>query len=161
MLSCYLCNRNNSLIMNFCIKILLVFLFMAACSESGEKDLFHEFPEKQWKRFDNVLLEFEVTQPGIYYDMWIEIHYEGTPVVKQLPLAVIMSAPGGEIRKRHMILDFDDDSPGNVSRKTAMVLRRDFAFSEKGSCTFEIENRSQKIEIDGLHKIGIIIKRSH
>jgi gliding motility-associated lipoprotein GldH len=147
--------------MNFHIKILFILFFLTACIKSGDKDLFYEFPEKQWNRFDNVLLEFEVSNPGIYYDMWVEVHYEGTPVVKQLPMAVIMSAPGGEIRKRHLELNFNDDTPGNVTKKTAMILRKDFAFSEKGSCTFEIENRSQKIEIGGLHKIGIIIKRSH
>ena len=115
---------------------------------------FHFFPDQNWKRFDNPIITFEIDKPGIFYDMLIEVDYDATLAHDELPITVIMTTPSGEIRSRNLTLKMDDQEG-----KILPVLRKDYAFSEKGVCAFEIENRSQYIDSPGMEKIGIILKR--
>ncbi len=106
-------------------------------------------------------MDFNIEYPGIFYNMWLELHYTSSFDLNNLPVTVIMYTPSGEIRSRDLILKFEPKGDKNSEPgKLRVLLRKEFAFSEKGSCKFEIENRSQKIKTSGLISIGIIIEKA-
>ena len=125
------------------------------CDNNNIISSYYSFPEQSWKRFDNPIIEIDISKPGIFYDMWIELESENPPATDELPITVIMSTPSGEIRSRSLTLYI---TAGDEKIRT--ILRKDFAFSNKGLCTFEIENRSQNIETKRLKRIGIVLEKS-
>ena len=121
----------------------------------------YSFPDGQWGRFDNPIIDIEIVSPGIYYDMYLELDFDASQSPDNFLITVIMYTPSGEIRSRDIQLDFNTDSDENTKPgKLSVVLRRDFAFSDKGNCKFEIENRSTKIVTPGMKSIGVLMKVS-
>lgn len=139
--------------------LLLVFILAGCSSETGYRSSY-SFPEKQWKRFDNPVMDIEISTPGIFYDMFMEIHYDTSQLPKNFPINVIMYTPSGEIRSRDLILDFTKKKDSETFGTLRIVLRREFAFSDKGICKFEFENRSTKVNNPGIRDISIILEKS-
>ena len=134
-------------------KYLLIIMLLAACS-SPETKRFYTFPNDTWKRFENPVINMEISKPGIFYDLYVEVEYDKNLTPDFIPISVITSTPDGEVRGRSLSLKF---SEGNGMIKE--ILRKDFAFAEAGNCSFEIENRSQDIETFGVKKIGVVLER--
>jgi len=137
----------------FLTSMLAIFLLIG-CNPTDNMESFFSFPEGQWQRFENPIIEIDVTKPGIFYDMYLEINYDPEIAKEPIPITVIMSTPSGEIRSRNIRI-----VPGTAEGKIRVILRKDFAFSEQGICSFEIENRSQNIETSGLKNLGIVMER--
>jgi hypothetical protein len=121
----------------------------------------YDFPGGQWRRFDNPVIDFEIATPGIFYDMYLELDFDTSQAPENFQITVIMYTPSGEMRSRDIQLDFSSDKnkntpPGNLR----VVLRKDFAFSDKGNCKFEIENRSTKIVTPGMKSIGVLMEKT-
>ena len=131
----------------------ILFLLLAACS-SPELEKFYTFPDNTWKRFENPVINMEISQPGIFYDLFVEVRYDNTLTLKPIPISIITSTPDGEVRSRTMSLKFNENN-GTIK----LILGKDFAFSEAGNCSFEFENRSQDIETHGLIKIVVVIDK--
>ncbi len=143
------------------LRYIILFILTAGCSSGSTIESFHNFPGQQWQRFENPLINFNIEHPNTFYNMWLELHYTSSFDLNNLPVTVIMYTSSGEIRSRDLILKFEPKGDKNSEPgKLRMLLRKDFAFSEKGNCKFEIENRSQKIETSGLISIGIIIEKA-
>jgi len=139
--------------------LLLVFI-LAGCSSGTGYHSSYNFPEKQWKRFDSPVMDIEISTPGIFYDMFVEIHFDASQLPKNFPVNVNMYTPSGEIRSRDLILDFTKKDDGETPGILMIVLRREFAFSDKGICKFEFENRSTKVNNPGIHRVSIILEKS-
>ena len=135
------------------LKYSMLLILLAACT-SAELEKFYTFPDNVWKRFENPLINMEISKPGIFYDLFVEVTYDKNLSPESIPISVITSTPDGEVRSRSMTLDF---SEGNGTIR--LLLRKDFAFSEAGNCSFEFENRSQKIETPGIQKIGVVFEK--
>jgi hypothetical protein len=140
---------------NLFLRTLLIIVLLMGCNSDNIISSYYSFPEQSWKRFDNPIIEIDINKPGIFYDMWIELESENPPATDELPITVIMSTPSGEIRSRSLTLYI---TAGDEKIRT--ILRKDFAFSNKGLCTFEIENRSQNIETKRLKRIGIVLEKA-
>jgi len=136
------------------LKSLFILLLLTACDSGSTISSYYSFPEQTWKRFDNPIIEINIAETGIFYNMFVELEYVDSLASKLFPVTVIMSTPSGEVRSRDII--FQPDPDHNISR---MILRKEFAFSEKGICTFEIENRSQYVETKGIRGIGVVIEK--
>jgi hypothetical protein len=134
-------------------KYILVLLLFTACS-SQETEKYFSFPDNTWKRFENPLINLEVSSPGIFYNLYIVAEYDIATAPDFIPITVITSTPDGEVRARDIRLRFKE-----TSGQAKEVLRLDFAFSEVGNCSFEIENRSQHLEMIGIKKIGIELEK--
>lgn len=135
------------------IKYLLIVLLFVSCS-SQETEKYFPFPDNIWKRFENPLINLEITKPGIFYNLYIIIEYDKTKAPESIPITVITSTPDGEIRSVNAspVLNEDDG-------RIRVIIRKDFAFAEAGNCSFEIENRSQHIETPGLKRIGVVLEK--
>ena len=134
-------------------KYILILLLITACT-SQETEKYFSFPDNTWKRFENPFINLEINSPGLFYNMYVVAEYDKASAPDFLPITVITSTPDGEIRSRDVRLMLEGGD--GVARE---VLRKDFAFSETGNCSFEIENRSQDIETPGLIKIGVVLER--
>ena len=135
------------------IRSLLIALLLAGCGGSKNISEYYSFPDDIWKRFDNPIIEAGISHSGIKYIMYLELEYDPSLAPDQLPVTVIMTTPSGEIRSRDVTLE-----PKPAQSIARVTLRKDFAFTESGSCTFEIENRSQYVETKGVKRIGIVIE---
>ncbi len=148
------------MIKNLIFSYLLLVFILAGCSSGTGYHSYYNFPEKQWKRFDSPVMEIEITSPGIFYDMFVEIHFEASQLPKNFPVDVIMYTPSGEIRSRNLVLDFTKKEDGGTPGILRLVLRKEFAFSDRGVCKFEFENRSTRVNNPGIYSISIMLVRS-
>jgi len=139
---------------NIFLTTMLTIFLLIGCNTNDNMESYYIFPDGLWKRFENPEIELDITKPGIFYDMFLEINYDPDIAKEPIPMTVIMSTPSGEIRSRNIRL-----VPGTAEGKVRIILRKDFAFSEQGTCSFEIENRSQNIETAGLKNLGIVMER--
>lgn len=137
----------------FLIRSLFFVFLLAGCGSSVNVSEHYSFPGDTWKRFDNPIIETGINHPGIKYIMYLELEYDPSLAPAQLPVTVIMSTPSGEIRSRDITFKTDP-----AQSKVRLPLRKDFAFSEKGTCSFEIENRSQYVETSGMKRISVIME---
>ena len=135
------------------IRNIIIVLFLAGCGNGVNISEHYSFPNEIWQRFKNPIIEASISHPGVKYIMYVELEYDASLAPAQLPVTVIMKTPSGEIRSRNINLKPDPDQ--NIIRVT---LRKDFAFTEKGICSFEIENRSQYVETQGMKRIGVIME---
>ena len=133
--------------------VLIILLLFTACSSSVLEN-HYSFPEATWKQYENPLINLDITQPGIFYNLYVVAEYDKARAPDFVPITVITSTPDGEIRSRNIRLRFKDGD--GTARE---LLRTDFAFAEAGTCGFEIENRSQYIETTGIMKIGVVLER--
>ncbi len=134
-------------------KALFILVIMAGCSAGNTSEAYYDFPDNLWNRFTNPEIEMEVEKPGVFYNMYILLEYDVNITQKEFPVAVIITTPSGEIRSRNITLKL------NKTGMARALLRRDFAYAEKGICSFEIENRSQKMKAPGMKRIGIVLEK--
>lgn len=138
---------------------LLPVLFLLGCVNDSILRSTYEFPENQWKRFDNPELSINIDAPGMYYNMFVELEYLASQPPQEFTITVIMYAPSGEMRARDLLLKpysgADQKSDGHIR----LPLRKDYAFSDIGPCKFEIENRSSRITTNGIKNISIVLEK--
>ncbi len=137
---------------------LLPLFFLACCGTDGPSVSYYDFPGKVWKRFDNPVIAFDIASPGIFYDMYVVMEYEPSLRFDAFPVTVIMYSPSGEIRSRDISMDQEKYAVSDGLIR--IPLRKEYAFIEKGQCSFEIENRSQKVQTHNLIRIGIEMIRA-
>lgn len=143
-------------------KIVLLAFILAGCAQATGLRSTISFPEEQWKRFENPILDFNIKSPGIFYDMFFELEYDVNNPPKEFPITVIMYTPSGEMRARDIIIRAEVPGEGELASGTIrLVLRREYAFAEQGICKFEIENRSSKVITTGIKNLSILLEKSH
>jgi hypothetical protein len=132
---------------------IIIVLLLSGCGGGTTVSTSYSFPGEIWKRFENPVFDARISHPGVYYTMYLELEFDPALTPAQLPVTVIMTTPSGEIRSRTLTLKTDPKQ-----QKIRVPLRTEFAFSEKGKCTFEIENRSQYVETKGMRRIGVVME---
>lgn len=142
------------------ITFLFLGLLMFACTTDKHLRSTHDFPEKNWHRFSNTVLQFQINNPGIYYDMYLELEFDKSQTPDDFKITVAMNTPSGEMRNRDLTTKFNSALIEGENGIMKIPLRRDFAFSEKGLCTFEVENRSSKMNTPGMIHLSIILEKS-
>jgi hypothetical protein len=135
------------------VRYIFIVLLLAGCSGGTTVSTHYSFPWETWKRFDNAVFDAQISHPGIFYTMYLELEYDPSLAPAQLPVTVIMTTPSGEVRSRDIPFSLNPEK--DIVR---VVLRTEFAFREKGTCKFEIENRSQYVETKGMKRIGVIME---
>lgn len=141
------------------LPLLLVFILLS-CSKGNKYSAFQEFNQEVWNRFENPVLEFNISEPGIYYDMFLQVNYNPSVKPENFKITVIMTTPSGEVRSRDIDLDFSKGVDSGDHSELKVLLRRDYAFSDQGKCIFEIENRSSEVNIGGIKSIGIYLEKA-
>jgi hypothetical protein len=145
---------------NQIFKYTLLAFLMISCSPSGKYIDTYTFPEGKWERFTNPFLRFQVENPGIYYDMFLELNFDPSQKPEDFNMTVIMTTPGGEVRSRDLETNFGSAEVNEDNAVIRLLIRREYAFSEKGECTFEIENRASRMSFPGMNNLRIIIEKS-
>jgi hypothetical protein len=145
---------------NQLFKYILLLFLMVSCSPSGNFIETYTFPEGNWDRFTNPLVHFQIENPGIYYDMFLELRFDPSSQPEDFLMTVIMTTPGGEVRSRDVKTNFSKAELNDNDAVFRILIRREYAFSEKGECTFEIENRASRMSTTGMNSLSIIIEES-
>lgn len=138
----------------------LLSLLLFACSTDNMLSTTYSFPKDEWHRFTNPLIQFQINNPGIFYDMYLELDYNISSTPEDFRMTVIMNTPSGEMRSRDIMTDFKSASVDGDKGVLRILLRREYAFREIGQCTFEVENRSSKMILPGMKNLRIIIQKS-
>ncbi|HSG68218.1 MAG TPA: hypothetical protein VK994_05880 [Bacteroidales bacterium] len=139
---------------------LLLILILPGCSSDDKYRANYDFPGNVWNRFDNPMIEFNIKDPGIYYDMFLTLDYVSSPERQNFTITVIMTTPSGEVRSRDLELDFGQGKEVKGHQRLSIVLRREYAFADKGKCRFEVENRSSEVNTEGMKSIGIFMRKA-
>ena len=145
----------NNILRSISLLILLV-----GCAQANMLKTTYSFPEGQWSRFENPIINFNIDSPGIYYDMFLEVDFDAAQAPENFRVTVSMQTPSDEIRSRDIELDFTHQGEGVGPGKIRLVLRREFAFTEQGLCQFEIENRSSKVKTPGMKSISVVLEKT-
>lgn len=131
-----------------------------SCSTDNILSTTHTFPKGEWHRFTNPVINFQINNPGIFYDMYLELDYDISKTPEDFRMSVIMNTPSGEMRSRDITTKFSSASTNGNNGIYRVLLRREYAFSEMGLCTFEIENRSSKMILPGMNSLSIVLEKS-
>jgi hypothetical protein len=120
----------------------------------------HRFPGDTWDRFQVPVLEMDIGQTGVAYNMYVDLEFDASLAPNTIPITVSMSVPSGEVRIRNMEPELNANQENRSTGLCREVLRRNYTFSEEGSCTFEIENRSQYAKTKGIRSIAIVLEKT-
>jgi gliding motility-associated lipoprotein GldH len=147
------------------IMLFIMFIF-TNCKKEYPVEVYHTFQGNKWSRFEKIALEIPVEKTNTYYDLYLYMQYDSTYPFDNLYINVVMDLPSGETRIREY--DFEMKEP-NGSFKSEFTdgkgeiifsLRKEIKFNETGTCLIEIEDLIPRIEITGIYRLGILLKRS-
>jgi gliding motility-associated lipoprotein GldH len=151
---------------NWGFTIFLLLLILTACSQDKIYEKHIKFESYSWNRFKDVLFEVPIEDIKCNYNFYFAIKHTTQYPYKSLRINFTIYTPSGEFRTMDYALNLKDNK-GNFFGKTtvdtcyiSILLRKDFLFSKKGICKFEIGNLMPKIETQGIMEIGLIVERS-
>ena len=132
-------------------KYIIFFILVAGCSSGSSIESFHKFPSQQWQHFENLFIDINIEHPGIFYNMWLELHYTSFFDLDNFPVTIIMYTPSGEIRSRDLILKFNtEDDKYSEPGKLRVLLRKDFAFPKGEAVNLKLRTVHKKLRHPGL-----------
>jgi gliding motility-associated lipoprotein GldH len=160
-------NKNFAINKINVILLLIGITFLLSCS--GEKTIFekyHQFPNLSWNRFEFVKFEVPVEDVSVAYDIFLTLRHIPEMQFRELEFNITIYLSEEEMRTADYtfkLFDFDGKRLSNCLGDLCditMPLRQGFYFSEPGTVTFEIENKFTKMELPGMIKVGLIVKRA-
>jgi len=140
--------------------------FFADCKKEYAIEVYHTFPGNRWSRFEKIEFEVPVQSTDSYYDIYLCLKHDSTYPYKNLYINVVMFLPSGETRIREYDFDVKDEDGFFVAQmiqgkgENVFLLRKEIKFTEPGICLFEIEDLIPRIDISGIHQLGILMKKS-
>ena len=145
----------------------ILIALLAGCSGGGNiYEQYVEFPDGKWERFEKLDFDIPIEKTGREYDIYLVLEYDVNFPDEKLPLHIIMEMPGGEERikeyhprlRSHKGIIYGEINENRATQE--VLLRRKYAFREAGTATIDIECFYPKYTIDGIYKVGIIMRRS-
>jgi gliding motility-associated lipoprotein GldH len=147
--------------------LLIGITFLLSCS--GEKTIFekyHQFPNLSWNRFEFVKFEVPVEDVSVAYDIFLTLRHIPEMQFSELEFNITMFLSEEEMRSADYTLELFDSDGKRLSNclgdlcDITMPLRQGFYFSEPGTVNFEIENKFTKMELPGMMKVGLLVKKA-
>lgn len=135
-------------------------VLMISCTSNNRLSSTYSFPEGEWQRFTNPEINFQISNPGVYYDMFMELEFDISQKPDNFRISIIMNTPSGEMRSRNITLELEKARVEDGRGILKIPLRREYAFRDKGLCSFEVENRSSKMILPGMKSLTIIMEKS-
>lgn len=160
-------NKNFAIEKINVILLIIGITFLLSCS--GEKTIFekyHQFPNLTWNRFEFVTFEVPVEDVSAAYDIFLTLRHIPEMQFPELVFNITMFLPGEEMRTADYTLGLFDSEGRQLSNclgdlcDITMPIRQEFYFSEPGTVTIEIENKFTKMELPGMMKVGLIVKKA-
>ncbi len=144
----------------------LLLLILTACSPDKVYEKHIKFENYSWNRFKAVQFEVPVEDIKSNYNFYFAIKHITQYPYKNLRINFTIYTPSGEVRTMDYALKLKDNKGDFIGKTTgdtcyiSILLRKDFLFSKKGICKFEIDNLMPKIETPGIMEIGLIVEKS-
>ncbi|MCK4678939.1 MAG: hypothetical protein KAT48_12465 [Bacteroidales bacterium] len=147
--------------------IFIVFIMiLISCNRKKEIELIHHFPGQSWNRFDKINLSFQVEDIKPSYDIFLKINHTDKYPYKNLRFNLIIYMPSGEERIVEYDFDMRKEDGGfssaviNDHLEVIFPLRSELRFMKTGICRFEFEDLIPRLEIPGIIKMSVILKKN-
>jgi gliding motility-associated lipoprotein GldH len=161
----YLSKMKKALLIGIIVGAFL--LFLNSCSNENTITVDHSFTNNLWDRFEKINIIVPIEDLENRYDFYFEIEIDSTYIFPNLYMNVVLYMPSGEerINEYDFQIKNDDGSfkvplDNNGTGRMTFLLRKELRFNRAGNCLFEFENLIPRVEIPGIHKIGITRKVS-
>jgi len=160
-------NKNFAIDKINTIMLLTGITFLLSCS--GNKTIFekyHHFPNLSWNRFEFVTFNVPVEDISAAYDIFLTLRHIPEMQFRELEFNITMFLSGEEMRTADYTFRLFDSEGRRLSNclgdlcDITMPIRQGFYFTEPGTVTVEIENKFTKMELPGMMKVGLIVKKA-
>jgi len=150
-------------------KIFIIISFVLAvlpgCVNNRTFETYHSFPNQAWDRFETIEIAVLIEDTAPLYDIFFIIDHDATYPFDTLYMHVVLGLPSGETRINEYSFDIKDEAGNFLAElqtdgtgSIKLPLRKGLKISKPGSCIFELEVLIPRVEIPGIHRIGIVME---
>lgn len=144
---------------------LILLLANSGCMPDERNEVYHQFQDQSWQRFNILSFELPVKASGSPQKVVVFIRHNEKFPYRRLDFHMIMRTPEGEERSREYSVPVRNDAEkplgtcedGNC--EVSQVLKKDLHISSSGLLVIELENIIPRIETPGLLGIGIRLEK--
>ena len=139
---------------------------LTGCRNTGTKELYHKFPDKNWERFNILSFEIPVDAVDKPYNVYLFARFSSEFKYEKLEFNMVMNTAAGEERISQYELAVKSKSGTflgeckNDSCEGSILLKRELNLSKPGILKIEIENLTPRIVTEGVIGIGIRLVQS-
>ncbi len=145
---------------------MIVALFTGCAQRGNIYEEYIEFDDGLWNRFEKLEFEIPVESPGKEYDIFMVLEYDVNFPEDKIPFHIIMTTPNGEerIKEYHPRIRgnkgtiYGELFEGKATQE--VLLRKRHMFTDEGTAKISIECFYTKYTINGIYKVGVIMRRS-
>ena len=141
-------------------------LLMVSCGDKNIVDERHTFDGDRWNRFSPEQFNFSVGNIENYYNIDITAAVD-TALYRysELPLMLILEAPGGEERQFYGTVLFKDNDRwrGQIKdgyRTASGRIRSYFSFNNKGTHHLRVSQATSQYDLEGIHSVTLNVTRA-
>ena len=144
----------------------LIVLLGYGCNTHKSIELYHNFPDKTWARFN--LLSFEIPVENIKqpYDVFLFVRFSSDFQYNTLDFNMIMNTSTGEERIHEYLMEVKSKTGRflgackNDSCEGLILLQKQLLLSKPGILKIEIENLTPRMVTEGVIGVGVRIEPS-
>jgi hypothetical protein len=143
----------------------LLFIIIPGCRREEGIELYHQFPDKVWNRFNILKFEIPFEKPGTYEVGFFARLTHDFPY-PALGFNMIMNTPSGEERTNEYEMAVKSPSGDFCIECTKdsctgyIILKKEINFDKPGILKVEIENLTPRLITEGVLGVGIRLKPS-
>jgi gliding motility-associated lipoprotein GldH len=142
----------------------LILLITGACQRRTVYRDFKEFKNYTWNKTDEFSFNIPIKQDKLTANISLAIRHVGEYPFDDLPLAAILTTPGGEVITVEKVInlknengEFKGDVAGNLY-DVDEILWKEYNFDSPGTYIIKLRNIMPRERIPGLVDIGIIVE---
>jgi len=152
--------RRNKLPILLMLFSIMIGVLASSCGKKDSRELYHQFPNKSWARFN--LLSFEIPVKNIdSYNIYLFARFTPDFQYETLDINMIMNTPSGEERIHEYQMEVKSKSGyfcvecSKDSCQGTILLKKEINFSKPGILKVEIENLTPHLTTEGVLGVGI------
>lgn len=144
---------------------LSILLFLSSCQKYSFDEK-KEIKEEKWSYQDSLEFEFEVTDIGKVYNIYLEIKHQSDFLNQNIYTMVHVRFPDGKERKQQVSLELADSKgewQGKCSGKYCtrrMSFMPNAVFDQKGKYRLKFDQFTRQEVIEGIQSFRLIVEKT-
>ena len=146
--------------------IMLILIISGCSGERKVYEKYHEFDDMSWNRFDYLTFEAALDDVNASYDIYIAIRHIPEIPYKEMEVNLTIHSPSGVMRSANHVMDLVDREGNRLSEclgdlcDIEILIHEGYTINNPGTVKFEIENKHTKLEMPGIMKVGMVVRKS-